>query len=190
VFTILISSFSRINLGVHYPSDCVAGFLQGLLVCIIGTVFWVGDTFGCKSCKYLECYSLNDNTTFTFDSLGHINIVMLLFILLFSALIPVASVIKPIDFWNKCDRVYGMLFPGIAFQLLFLCPNSTKEGFSLAPPPHVQWYDFLFAFTVVGIATGIGIRFQGRRPALVYIILYISLFFSLVLWRLNGSGRT
>lgn len=188
VFAILLSSFARINLGVHYPSDCVAGFLQGLLVCLIGTGFWMGDTVGCSSCKNLGCYSHFPDHTITFNNLSHINIFMVLLIIAFSVLIPLVSVMKPIDFWNKCDRVYGMLFPGIAFQLLFLCPNSTNEGYSLGAPPRPEWYDYLFAIAVAGITTAIGARVQGRRPVFVYLVLYTSLLFSLSLWRLNGSS--
>jgi len=190
LFAILISSFARINLGAHYPSDCVAGIIQGTIVCLIGTAFWKGDTVGCSSCRDRRCYSQSPDSTLTLQSLDHINILMVLLVFGFSLLIPLVSVVKPIDFWSKCDRVYGMLFPGIAFQLLFLCPNSTNEGFSLSPPPRPEWYDFLFAIAVAAIATGIGARIQGRRPIFVYLVLYSSLLFSLSLWRLNGgNGR-
>lgn len=46
-----------------------------------------------------------------------------------------------------------MLFPGIAFQLMLLCPHSTKRHFSLPPPPAPQWYAFILAIALAAGAT-------------------------------------
>mmetsp|Transcript_12873 Transcript_12873/g.11000 ORF Transcript_12873/g.11000 Transcript_12873/m.11000 type:complete len:265 (+) Transcript_12873:67-861(+) len=70
ILSAFLSSFSRIHLGVHYPSDCVVGFFFGILICIVSEyVFKVGNIFGCPSCYDNQCYPtdphyLMDNSNF------------------------------------------------------------------------------------------------------------------------------
>ena len=153
IFATLLSSFARINMGVHYPSDCVAGFIQGIFVCAIGTVLWQLDSLGCSSCLDGSCYSdLNSVHSLTKQYFAsRFNWLGLFLILLISSAITALSIIKPINFWAKCDRVYGMLFPGIAFQLTCLCPSMSDS--SLPRPASIPWYAYFYAIAFVGTAT-------------------------------------
>jgi hypothetical protein len=109
IFAALLSSFARINMGVHYPSDCVAGFIQGILVCAVGTVLWQLDSIGCSSCIDGSCYTPRDSIeSLTRDTFMHkFNWIGLFVILLVSTAVTGLSIVKPINFWAKCDRVYG-----------------------------------------------------------------------------------
>ena len=82
----------------------------------IGTLLWHIDALGCASCFDKSCYSnnnsINNNNhhidvlskeTFKFNFSFPIFVVTLLV----SLLIVFISVLKPINFWCKCDRVYG-----------------------------------------------------------------------------------
>jgi len=182
-FTIL-SSFSRVNLGVHYPSDCVAGFFQGVIVCVLGTLFFHADTLGCFSCFDSKCYSTDPQTTI--DGVNFFNtfpFIVLVVSLCIATIITVISVIKPIDFWQKCDRVYGMLLPGIIFQLTCLCPHTS--GTSIAHPTHsVPWYGYFYAFGFVGIATLLQFKNNGKFPILVFLLSFVILYTALLVWRL------
>jgi len=184
IFAILLSSFARINLGVHYPTDCVAGVLQGILICTIGTALWKTDILGCESCHKQKCYAGSPGAAITISS-GFAKLNWWLAVVVFGICvgIPIISVMKPIDFWNKCDRVYGMLLPCVAFQVLFLCPSSTREGYALNPPHFPSWYSFILGPCLAAGATIIGQKFGGTRPLVSYALLSSSLLGSLVLWR-------
>lgn len=182
ILAVLLSSFARINMGVHYPSDCVAGFFQGILVCVIGTLLWHADTLGCNSCFTDKCYSLeNSETLISKDHLDRINFGAIGIGCLAGLLITIISVVKPVDFWQKCDRVYGMLFPGILFQVTFLCKRTT--GSSLGHPDVCPWYGYFYALSFTGLATLVGFKNNGRYPVISFLVLFLFLFIGLVVWR-------
>lgn len=186
VGAVLLSSFARINLGVHYPSDCVGGLIQGLVICLIGTGLWRTDILGCESCHARRCYAHSPETEISLKSgVGRLNIWLAIIVVAFILGVPALSVMKPLDFWNKCDRVYGMLLPGIAFQLLMLCPHSSKRHYSLPPPPPPHWYSFILSISLVAAATGVGLKFGGKRPMLMYALLFLGMSFALFFWRLG-----
>eukprot|EP01119_Soliformovum_irregulare_P012729 TRINITY_DN3326_c0_g1_i1.p1 TRINITY_DN3326_c0_g1~~TRINITY_DN3326_c0_g1_i1.p1 ORF type:complete len:398 (-),score=62.20 TRINITY_DN3326_c0_g1_i1:22-1215(-) len=179
----LLSSFARINMGVHYPSDCLAGFLQAILVCVVGTALWHVDTLGCASCFTDACYSpVGSPLEIDGAHLHRINWLSLGIGIAVSILIYIVSVVKPIDFWGKCNRVYGMLFPGVLFQVVFLCGRTSVT--SLAPPPPPPWYALFYALAFVGIGTAIGLKGKGKLSFVSFVLTFVLLFSGLVLWRL------
>jgi len=180
---VLLASYARINMGVHYPSDCIAGFIQGFFVALIATLLWKADIVGCNSCVHNKCYARDlQKEAITATSLERVNLLMLIFTSFGAMIFTVVSILKPIDFWGKCDRVYGMLFPGIVFQLTFLCPKAIK--YALPPPVSTPWYSYIYGIGVVAIVTAIGLKVKGRHPIIMYIALFISLFVGITGWRL------
>ncbi|KAN0009240.1 hypothetical protein ACTFIU_006515 [Dictyostelium citrinum] len=191
VGSILLSSFARINLGVHYPSDCVGGVIQGTLVCVIGTAFRKIDILGCRSCWDEMCYaSINSAQEITFSHLNRLNFIMLVALLLIFLVIPIVSVMKPVDFWSKCDRVYGMLFPAVAFQLLLLCPSSYRLNGSLSKPSTPHWYSYVFGGILALCATLIPAKTKipPKYTIVTFWVLFLSLSISLFSWRLAQIG--
>jgi len=183
ITAVVLSSFARINMGVHYPSDCVAGFLQGILVCVIGTLLWHADALGCDSCFTDRCYSSeNSSSLISKDHLSRISWGTIAIGISVSLFFTIVSVIKPIDFWQKCDRVYGMLLPGVLFQFTFLCRRTT--GSSLAHPDSFPWYAWPYALGFTGVATAVAFKNNGRYPVLSFLALFIILYIALVVWRL------
>jgi len=188
VAAIFLSSFARINLGVHYPSDCLGGLVQGIIVCILGTLLWKTDILGCESCHDRRCYARTPENEITLSSgVTRLNWWLAIVALAVILGVPLLSVAKPIDFWSKCDRVYGMLLPGIAFQLLLLCPHSTPQKFSLPPPPSPKWYYFILGISLAAGATLIGNKFGGKRPLLMYTLLFLSMSCALFFWRMTHT---
>ncbi len=59
-------SWSRVYLGVHYPSDCFAGALVGLVCCAIGEAIAVVVRNTCLPCYTFQCVThtgaRSDNT--------------------------------------------------------------------------------------------------------------------------------
>jgi len=183
LLAVFMSSFARINMGVHYPSDCLAGFIQGIIVCIIGTMLWHADSVGCDSCIGGKCYAIEGSgSEIDKSNLQRINFTVVGVGLLISLLITIVSVVKPVDFWGKCDRVYGMLLPGILFQVTFLCKRTA--GTALAIPAQCPWYGYFYGVGFTGIATFIAWRNNGKFPVLSFAIQFIMMFCALAFWRL------
>lgn len=185
----LLASFARINLGVHYPSDCVGGLLQGAAVCVMGTLLWELDVLACTSCSSSDtCYSTEDDAI-TWHTLGRAN--WWVFVCLFAVMAGIVGVClaKPLDFWAKCDRVYGMLFPCVAFRVTFLCPVSLNDHASLAAPTWPPaWYSYLAGIGLAAALTVLGVANKGRYPFVAYLVFFFITFFSLSWWRLFVSS--
>jgi membrane-associated phospholipid phosphatase len=181
---ILLSSFARINLGVHYPSDCVGGILQGVIICLLGTLLWQADLVGCASCRNNSCYGEGDKRIM-WDTMGRANWWVFALTAFGLILLIFASIVKPIEFWVKCDRVFGMLFPCILFQITFLCPGA-HNGHSALPPPHwpPDWYSYLYGIAFALLFTGLGVLNGGRWPYLSACFFFASNFAAILWWRL------
>jgi len=183
IFAVILSSFARVHMGVHYPSDCVIGLIQGILVCIFGTLLWHANTIGCASCFTDNCYSLPTTPEgLTKENLKNFNFYSLIVSSVVALVITAVSVVKPIDFWDKCDRVYGMLLPGVVFQITFLCPSTMHS--SLPHPKEAPWYAYLFGITIAALATAFAYKNKGRKPVLSFSCLFLVLYCTLALWRL------
>jgi len=187
LLAVLITSFSRIRLGVHYPSDCFTGFLQGVLASVIGSFLYHKGAIGCGDCRINECYiDKNDTsaiTVLTFKT----NFDFLLFFGLFVAviLITIIAIIRPLHLWDKCDHVFGMLFPCLIFRFTFLCYPLNKQKSALPEPSDWEWYSVVLGLVVVAIATFVGVKSKkGHFQLWVFIALFISLYSILAVWRL------
>eukprot|EP01117_Protostelium_nocturnum_P004003 TRINITY_DN1527_c0_g1_i12.p1 TRINITY_DN1527_c0_g1~~TRINITY_DN1527_c0_g1_i12.p1 ORF type:complete len:452 (-),score=109.58 TRINITY_DN1527_c0_g1_i12:197-1552(-) len=187
---VLLSSWARIILGVHYPSDCLFGFLQGAAVCAVATfvhhLHAVGLGVWCQTCFDNMCYA-NAEHAVNLKSLGSINWFVFASCLIVSLVLVLFSIIKPIDFWDKCDRVYGMLLPGIVFHLTFLCPQISTV--SLEQPGKEHWWSYISATVLVCLCSFLVYRNRGKFGMLSFILLFCILYFYLVVWRSSHVGE-
>jgi len=186
IVVILGSTFARVYLGAHYPSDCLFGAVEGILICAIGTVIWELDALGCTSCKDGKCYSPSgSDTQLTYRNLVDMSLWPFVAVVGASLIVTVLAVMKPIHFWRKCDRALGLLLPCAAFQVGFLCPNGSETGCSLAapemPPPY---WAYLFAIGVPVILLIIPTVLKSKNYTLNFMILYSLTLGLLVTWRL------
>jgi len=170
-----------VNLGVHYPSDCVIGILQGLLVCIIGTFLWKTNSWGCNSCYDAKCYSPIEDAI-TKDHLSRFSYVALIVCVAVGVLLTFVSSMKPIEIWNKSDRIFGMLLPGITFQVTLLCPKIVHH--SLSHPLAVPWYGYLYGIGIAAITTVAGFKNSGRWPVVSFLLIFTVNYVALAVWRL------
>eukprot|EP01112_Ceratiomyxa_fruticulosa_P000969 TRINITY_DN1091_c0_g1_i1.p1 TRINITY_DN1091_c0_g1~~TRINITY_DN1091_c0_g1_i1.p1 ORF type:complete len:411 (+),score=38.69 TRINITY_DN1091_c0_g1_i1:211-1443(+) len=187
LITVFLASFARVNLGVHYPTDCIAGFLQGIIVCLIGTGIWKTDIIGCSSCREGLCYATELEHTISFKQLYNVNWGVFVGTIIITVVVTMISQVKPIEYWSKCIRVYGMLFPAILFQILFLCPEASHNSSSIVAPHSPRWYTYFVGLIIAGLATVFGTKFDSKHPILVFVVLYAGLFFTLFVWRLSGA---
>ena len=119
----IASSCARIHLGVHYPSDCLFGILQGLLSIFIGTIVYIIHLSGlCPSCGVdsttsslshvvglIPCYAQSEaaaNLELASNNFGNINWFLFSVISVGSLIIGVLFVIPPIKFYSKFHHVF------------------------------------------------------------------------------------
>ena len=90
----------------------------------------------------------------------------------------------PINFWKKCDLVFGMLLACIVFQTTFLCPGVASPTMALPEPPAVTGVHFLWA---AGFATGIvaiGVLLSKPLKHVCFGLVFAITFIALAVWRL------
>jgi hypothetical protein len=186
IVAVVLSSLARISLGVHYPSDCVAGMLQGLLICTLATALWRADLLGCPSCHGGGCYATSSATSLTWATLSRVNWLLLGVLALAAALLALLSLMPPVSFWVKCDRVYGALLPCLVFELTFLCPTANAHHAALPAPRGVAWYSVLYALGLSLVALFAGAKVSSRWAMLGFAVLFCVMLAALVSWRISG----
>jgi membrane-associated phospholipid phosphatase len=125
-FVLLFSlgaGISRIFVGAHFASDCLAGFVLGLLGCLFGTL--VNDVFQdvCGSCYYRECYAQRLDESLAFSDFPQLNMLAMGLVSGISIVCVGLAMSSPLHFWQKATNVFGILFPCFAFRLVLLCPS-------------------------------------------------------------------
>ena len=124
-FVLLFSlgaAISRIFVGAHFASDCLAGFLLGLAGCLFGTL--VNDVIQdvCGSCYFHECYAQLDQSL-AFTDFPQLNMLAMGLVSAISIVCVGLAMSSPLHFWTKCAHIFGNLFPCFAFRLVLLCPS-------------------------------------------------------------------
>lgn len=79
MFFPLLKSFSyKIHLGVHYPSDCLAGCILGLTITLLSwLMFQIPNIFGCPSCYANGCYPQNTRDQLNDDNFSPVSILII-----------------------------------------------------------------------------------------------------------------
>jgi len=187
----LLLSFARINLGVHYPSDCVAGIILGLLACAIGRILIFADGHGC-SCvnddfsSNIMCYSNNSNIHTITPQNFELNWTVVACVIVGQILFALFCILKPMEFWVKFGAVFGLLFPALTFRLVFLCPSPSSLS-SLPPTLWFKSFDIIscvYGLAVVVIGMVIGMKLQKKLLFWVFVIYWIFYMFVILFWRL------
>ena len=139
----LCVSLARINLGAHYPSDCVAGFLLGCFCVGAGTLLYAGIEDGCGSClvganQSLPTAALGETCyragtkALTMSNIGYAYLAPgWVGTIVFTALV-LMMMSPPLEFWTKSAHAFGTLAPALLFHFVFLCPGIQSGDFSSA----------------------------------------------------------
>ena len=141
-----LAAFARINLGVHYPSDTVAGAILGVAICVAGTALSRVEDLGCASCRTGECYasaaaaaageeSAGAGDAISWSALGGVSWALVAACALASLVLTLLAIAPPLRFWNKCAHVGGVTLGCLSFHLTFLCKEASANGRHALPPP-------------------------------------------------------
>lgn len=195
----LVISYSRINLGVHYPSDCIAGFALGVLACVAGKGLFLVDDLICR-CPMDDvtqiCYADNSTVLPITPTSFHVNYVATGLILAGQLAWFILCLVRPLKIWVKAGTVFGFLFPPMAFRFMFLCPG--KNFMFALPPPYIHntyaiphWWAILYAIAVCGLGLLGSMKLKSRTWwALAIFLLYWAFFIGAILpWRLFQVGK-
>lgn len=175
---------ARVNVGAHYPSDTVLGFVLGCLIVNVGARLestWQG--LGCSvAVKYaneVDDSFLAYGRQWSFRNLSVVTIISY-----------VMTLVSIQGFWVKCSYVYGLLMASTAFRASFLCVKQTDGGHAAAVARVVQHGSLLNH--VQAAATFGTLLFFGMRTAKVkaklrvatFTLIYAGTLLGLLYWRL------
>lgn len=129
----VLTAFARINVGAHYPSDTMLGFLLGCVVVKIGNKlehFWrsVCDP---GASYYSEPFQYAVSRTPSVFSIV-MNLVTARPFLLVTIVSYAMTLVSIQGFWVKCSYVYGLIMSSMAFRATFLCVPQPRRFASLA----------------------------------------------------------
>jgi len=190
----LMAGFSRIHLGVHYPSDAIIGGMLGGVYSLLGTTIYKLVVSGCGSCSQLDkgCYGKphipgQENPSVGILSTSNVADVSFLVFCVgttLACIIYVVCVDPPVSFWKKCDLVFGMLLACIVFQTTFLCPGVARPTKALPDPPEVTGVHVLWAAILTSIIAVIGVKLKKPLKHACFGLVFGITFISLAVWRL------
>lgn len=141
----------------------------------------------CGDCTKYECYvdpAINPDRIIDYLHIKRVNFKTSIILFLSSIIVGILFIIKPIEFWKKFSKSYGLLLPSLCFRLLFLCTGIKRTKTSLPKPHDPQWYIYIYSILVPVISILVASKIAKRLSLLVYIILSILLMTILVVWRL------
>mmetsp|Transcript_10774 Transcript_10774/g.22922 ORF Transcript_10774/g.22922 Transcript_10774/m.22922 type:complete len:506 (-) Transcript_10774:30-1547(-) len=129
--TVVFTTFARVNVGAHYPSDVLGGLVLGafVLACSFASLHtWTALHCMAPHDRYPSEPQLELHSD-TFWSLVSVKQVILCGLASFS--VALMSGVSPIRFWLKNNYVYGLLLSSLTFRFVFLCPSCSSTGVGL-----------------------------------------------------------
>lgn len=185
---ILVASFAaaaRVNVGAHYPSDTVLGFLLGCLIIAVGTrVETAWHQVGCSAQMMYANELTNDVVSLRAKWSFH-NFTTV------TAAAVAMTLISIQGFWVKCSYVYGLLMASVAFRASFLCVSGS-DGERIATVSRVvrrsSTNDHLAAAGVFSslLLFGMATRsLKGTVRVLIFLIIYFGTLVAISYWRLG-----
>lgn len=122
-FIAAITSYARIYLGVHFPSDCIAGCFLGFFI------FECGIGLASAQWTNCDCRHLDDDHEDGYQDAKDEGIWIVLTIgCLISVVLFAVMICPPITFWNKGTHAFALLLPTLVFLLAFRCPALTMNN--------------------------------------------------------------
>lgn len=181
-----LAAFARINVGAHYPSDTLLGFLLGCVVIKIGVYyeqFWQDIGCGASYPDPAGSQILLDSSA---SALSHASWQRMAVVTLLAYAMTLVSIQ---GFWVKCSYVYGLLLSSAAFRAVFLCCRQMQGGACVAEVVrHGGWKEHVLATAMFVLLLVFGMVTRGRKGtlrAVTFPLIYIGTILGLLYWRLR-----
>lgn len=124
-----LTAFARINVGAHYPSDTLLGFLLGCLVVKIGNIV---ESLWRSNCdpdsSYLVDSVVSSVTSTPSTSAYLFQLITSRPFLVVTAVSYLMTLVSIQGFWVKCSYVYGLIMSSTAFRATYLCHARAVQG--------------------------------------------------------------
>eukprot|EP00168_Porphyra_purpurea_P008903 TRINITY_DN2154_c0_g1_i11.p2 TRINITY_DN2154_c0_g1~~TRINITY_DN2154_c0_g1_i11.p2 ORF type:complete len:452 (+),score=103.22 TRINITY_DN2154_c0_g1_i11:51-1358(+) len=189
---VLLTAWSRVHVGAHYPSDAGAGALFGALISSVGA--WAHGLWGRSGCATASgaCYYAPHAVSLTADTVwARLPYRGLAVAVVISYAVTLAS-FK--GFWVKCSYVYGLLFSCVTLRWMLLCPvggSPASPAVALPPLPVQSAGGHATVVAVFGALLAFGMATRGLRGVFRLINFTVTYFGSLVFiiaWRLRHAA--
>lgn len=189
---VLLTAWSRVHVGAHYPSDAGAGALFGALISSVGS--WAHDLWGRSGCAtatgacYYAPHAVNLTSETVWARLPYRGLGIAIAV---SYGVTLAS-FK--GFWVKCSYVYGLLFSCVTLRWVLLCPvggTAAAPAAALPPLPVQTVGGHVVVVAVFGALLAFGMATRGLRGMFRLVNFTVTYFGSLVFivaWRLRHAA--
>ncbi|KAL0234752.1 hypothetical protein PCE1_001788 [Barthelona sp. PCE] len=162
VAVIFLSGWARVQLGVHYPSDCLVGGLLGIVCVGIAYLLHEQEVFLCLDCTDGSCYSPDPAHTITWKAIGRANWGIFTGITVLGLILVFFFSLRPLKLWFKSHCIIGMLTPVFCFNIGFLCPLLPNPCSLHNPGDNPTFGDFLAGTIVASITAAFGMWSASR----------------------------
>lgn len=188
-----LTAFARINVGAHYPSDTVLGFILGCVVVKIGNLL---ELFWRSNCDPDSSY-LVDSVVSSVSSAPSTSAYLFammtsrpfLFVTTVSYLMTLVSIQ---GFWVKCSYVYGLIMSSTAFRATYLCHATRlqEERIITSGITRIVQHGSLskhvraaVPFTIL-LIFGMAIRAKkGPIRVVAFTLIYFCSLIAMIIWR-------
>eukprot|EP00741_Cyanophora_paradoxa_P017228 tig00020961_g16640.t1 len=184
----LLLSWARINVGNHYPSDCVFGALEGLLAIGLGHGLEAVLSGVCGGYCYAGAGVEGIGPE---GGLGPRGWTLAVLASLLGVLLLEVLQAEPVHLWTKAEHAFGLLFASLLFRTVFLCPGLVRRALAAPPASSLEPAAAPLAIAALSVAlctaVGMGVKTKPEKGRLLGLAKYATIFASaaaaLCLWR-------
>lgn len=186
-----LTAFARINVGAHYPSDTVLGFVLGCVVVRIGSKF---EDLWRLTCDLDASYVPFGDVAATARWWHMLNLFTARPFLILTLLSYAMTLVSIQGFWVKCSYVYGLLLSSAAFRATYFCrPRPSIPGSRRVLAQvlnHGSLRGHIHAGTPFTLLLIFGMITRGKKGSfriISFTVIYFGALIAMLTWRLQSD---
>ena len=193
-----ITAFSRISLGLNYPSDCLLGTTLSTALMFATSFNYKTTLFGCPACAYGGCYSWYPSKITDLGSMSTYNAMNKAWILILVPIIfPICVFLlirRPFEVYRKLHIASAFFLSTFMFSTTSLCPGAGNNFQALNHPTETSIMGGAIGFgigmvaSVIGYSSDRGERGAWKRQVIANVVSFWILFVPLMVFRVYYMG--